>query len=1149
MSPTGPTQLPLNLARHDGWCLLTAAEAILKSTLEAESPVGLICGPSVGGFARVFEAAGTDSVQQLLHAHGTSVIQTPDAGRGLTLADQAARSGRRALAFVPNVELASVVLAIAGRGGPPLSTSSALCIILEDDPTKCPGLCPRQVARRLELPVLEPTDVGQLRAAVQHGLRVSRAESGPAIMVVHRSVLQSCETLEMHPNRVMDPVDAILARPRRPGHPRWAEAGGALRMARRLQLNRGRNMPSPGERAPVGFITIGPTDVALSHLVYVLRLHGRIPVLQLGLVNPLDASAVRRILDRCEQVVVLEPRPGSVEPSVLGIAETMRVSGERPAAVLGQALGGDADGHVFGLGPDEAVHPSRLARKIVHLLHTVRPGLKLASTLVPDPPELPASPPARGSESGAAEALAAIRRMLVDVDQWLHDRTPMDGGPVEPTALAIDGVEPGPPRRTGGPILRVETWDAEHFRRQGLSALQQIAGDDQPSLIVICSVGCPDVRDVARLVAGAIPSEHADRVGIESADFNNRVEFREVLRKAVMNTRSTVIVANDGPPAHFDVAAIEHSFTETDHLGYERLQRAIRSADDACSIRVKTDSHDIEGTTDDPAPRLDSGFTVSQRARRVGRAWQLRIRPLSEQVEVVRSQPPVHRRVESPGSNLPLPTPVHGQQSQWRVHLAGFRGPAPGLAALALAEAARVMGYHVRGIDDATPIGRGRRAWSQLLFSRARRDGTLPPIATTIPYAEADLLVGLDAQESLRALTGDGRLRAASAHRTFAVLNTGAFSDEPRPSAPAAAADDIRAALTIMTRPDHQVFEDVAGACRRVFHTDRVTDLALIGIAFQLGLVPTSLPAMETGLKHVQQLGFGRSLEAFHFGRELAVDRKLFTQPQPAKDERLDRVVRRTLCGVRGQRWGGRRRTAQLAHLLYSTLAQVPGLAETGTGRQARRDFVTAAARCLAWGGISYAQRYAELVTALYRADRGDTGRAITRNAIVPLAEAMLVRDPIYVATTLTSAELRRHTRQRLNVRLARDDRVQRRYLTRIELLALGRRFRFDLVTSDWLMVLLALGRHFIPKGWRGSNLERQRRSYVIDLIERAARGAARDYQLWARTLKRLHDQALDDRLRGMALSELCMFVEPGAQPVADSAALASHTSPRLEPR
>ena len=72
VSAISSTQPPLNLARHDGQCLLTAAEAILKSTLEAESPVALICGPRVAGFARVFDVAATDRVQQLLHDHGTS---------------------------------------------------------------------------------------------------------------------------------------------------------------------------------------------------------------------------------------------------------------------------------------------------------------------------------------------------------------------------------------------------------------------------------------------------------------------------------------------------------------------------------------------------------------------------------------------------------------------------------------------------------------------------------------------------------------------------------------------------------------------------------------------------------------------------------------------------------------------------------------------------------------------------------------------------------------------------------------------------------------------------------------------------------------------------------------------------------------------
>ena len=98
-------------------------------------------------------------------------------------------------------------------------------------------------------------------------------------------------------------------------------------------------------------------------------------------------------------------------------------------------------------------------------------------------------------------------------------------------------------------------------------------------------------------------------------------------------------------------------------------------------------------------------------------------------------------------------------------------------------------------------------------------------------------------------------------------------------------------------------------------------------------------------------------------------------------------------------------------------------------------------------------------------------------------------------------------------------------------------------------MVLLAMSRHFIPKRWRGSDLEQQRRRYVIDLIERATGGAGRDYQAWARTLKRLHDQTLDDRFRGMALSELCMFVEPGSPPIADSPAMDSKAAQQLNPQ
>ena len=147
-------------------------------------------------------------------------------------------------------------------------------------------------------------------------------------------------------------------------------------------MNPTTSAPSPGERLPGGFIVIGAAAGPMFHLIHVLRLHGRVPVLQLGLVHPIDDSIVQRLLGRCERVVVLEPRPGAIETGVLGVCEAMRSRGEQPAVVWSRTLPPDPAGTAQVMRPDEALHPSALAAKIVHLLRTIRPGLVVASPAV-----------------------------------------------------------------------------------------------------------------------------------------------------------------------------------------------------------------------------------------------------------------------------------------------------------------------------------------------------------------------------------------------------------------------------------------------------------------------------------------------------------------------------------------------------------------------------------------------------------------------------------------------------------------------------------------------------------------------------------------------------------------------------------------------
>jgi hypothetical protein len=252
----------------------------------------------------------------------------------------------------------------------------------------------------------------------------------------------------------------------------------------------------------------------------------------------------------------------------------------------------------------------------------------------------------------------------------------------------------------------------------------------------------------------------------------------------------------------------------------------------------------------------------------------------------------------------------------------------------------------------------------------------------------------------------------------------------------------------------------------------------------------------------------------------------MFASPSEER-EPVERLARWMVLSVGRERFGGRVRAERLQHLLSRSLDAMPGLTETDPGRQARRDFILGAYRCTKWGGIDYAQRYVNLILAVYRADRGDKGRALTRSAVLPVADAMLIRDLPYVAAVVTGREQHRHTRRELTVRSARGDEITRRYNTRIEIVAFRHRLRFDVRSGEGpARVLAQLGRLWNGR-WRGPRRARGIRSVVTDFAAQAAAGAASDYDRWADAMHRLHLQAEDDRLRDMALSELRMLLAP----------------------
>jgi hypothetical protein len=167
------------------------------------------------------------------------------------------------------------------------------------------------------------------------------------------------------------------------------------------------------------------------------------------------------------------------------------------------------------------------------------------------------------------------------------------------------------------------------------------------------------------------------------------------------------------------------------------------------------------------------------------------------------------------------------------------------------------------------------------------------------------------------------------------------------------------------------------------------------------------------------------------------------------------------------------------------------------------------------------AERFASRIISLYQVDRADTGRALTRAAILPLAETLLIRDAIYVASMAISTEHRRQTQQRLNVRRGRGDRISVRYLTRLEFVFIRWRFRLDLRTSDWMAHVLAAARYLHPNGLRGRRSQRQVRSLVQEVVMQATSAAEEDYESWRAVLELLHAMAMDGRLRRVSPASL----------------------------
>ncbi len=1019
----------------------------------------------------------------------SSFRKVPTAVRGVALAVEAAKP---AVVFIPNRQLGEVFSYAKN-----VQIDFPLVFIVEDHPTLAPQRMPREIAKQAGLSVIEPCDSTEVAFCASAAASFSISLHVPVVLLMHHRLLASSSTEH-------DSGDAVTQT-----HRPQAESTSPVHLGRRLELNRQRTLPSPGEQVEVGFVTIGGSDLSLKYLVSELQLLGRVPMLNLRLVHPMDDVPVKRLLSRCRHVVVLEPRPGEIEQEIVRIAQAMRRDGRDVASIWGKELPPYDPEQSPVKVPVNSIHPSVVARLTQHLLHDACPSANISDQLSPEFSTLDFEPTKR-TPFGTNGALILLREMASRV----HSNNKLNYD------IVVDGSSI---QKNGGKKIFVETWGESRFLSDGINVIRDAVSRDETRVFLIWrnyEIGSA----LLTLVEAVLPSKNDDGKRVVEVTIDQGEDVDNALETARDREGVTVIIVSDGEEPHFDMSRLSMASHQIDQLGFRPQHAIVIPIDQMTPVRlVPIDPWKSQNTSS--AMLLETSVTTRW-LKPEFRKWRISLRPMLERVEVTRNKPPVRVVAES-SKGLTPPKVLHGSSPSWRIHIAGSRGDQSGVIGEILIQAGMQMGYEIRVQCNNRFVGPGRRAWSQLLFTRKQTANSHRPLIGSIPWGDADVLLGWDLEEVLRAVNPKGNLRIGSTDKTYAIVNTDPFEHQSSiQNADGEAVSIDKQTISASCKPNGLTLRGFASLARYRFHNERLGDVVQLGMAFQRGYIPVTVDAMNVAVTNAEKNGFARTVEAFDFGRRIANDSDAIWQPIKEESQiDLDRLEKR--C-VRDLRKHGRRGIAQgevMKRLLRQCRQSLPGLFETSEGRQSMTDLFNGIRRCMLWGGEEVANRFVNLVCQVYVVDSAENGRALTRNVILPLAESILIREPVYLARLARSPEVLRRIRKRLNVRHSRGDILKRRFLSRFRLRLWNWSLQVDMRTSDWSSVLVSTLGSIVPKRWRGHRRDRAVREAIVHAVNRAVISPTQ-YENWIQTFQKLNQLALSGKLHTTSTEDIRRIIQ-----------------------
>ncbi len=356
----------------------------------------------------------------------------------------------------------------------------------------------------------------------------------------------------------------------------------------------------------------------------------------------------------------------------------------------------------------------------------------------------------------------------------------------------------------------------------------------------------------------------------------------------------------------------------------------------------------------------------------------------------------------------------------WRAHMAGVGGMGIGVINAILVRAGHKEGYHVIFADKKGLAIRNGGVYSQITFvqddvivegTRGRRDAASRmadaidpavqsgdssvsevryPTTGSIPYGKADLLIGIDI------------LEAARAHRSARAIPRGLCRPHLCRAECLQAADRLYPAgqaEILIPKPCARKSSTIASQsiplpaiCRNCassrLGSKLYANIMLLGVAFQLGLIPVSQHSIAWAIKDSIRRDHRKNMKAFNIGRRLALEpRALPKKPEP---ETWEQLVTNKVRILRKTRFVGRACAMSFERLVQGAMKQMRDLPET-----AKYDLTLRVYDLMQYENYAFAKRYLELVRGIYRRDSADRAYAATLAAIWNLAKVMLIKDEV----------------------------------------------------------------------------------------------------------------------------------------------------------